>query len=119
MEELSVPTSTSSIVDPSERKSNDFSVVKLTALTTTDNPFDPFTQFDSWYKFDMEKGYNTSGLLARFARTSDESSDFDNAQAIEEAIDTILWVFKGSNLFKKIEMTSHLDYENEEGEGGL
>ena len=28
------------------------------ALTTFDNPFDPFEQFNSWFMFDCEKGYN-------------------------------------------------------------
>ena len=29
------------------------------AITTVDNPFDPFDNFDSWYRFDMDKGYNS------------------------------------------------------------
>ena len=27
-----------------------------TTITTFDNPFDPFEQFDSWFLFDCEKG---------------------------------------------------------------
>ena len=26
-------------------------------LTTIDNPFDPFEQFDEWLMFDKQKGY--------------------------------------------------------------
>ena len=37
-------------------------------LTTFDNPFDPFEQFTSWFLFDVEKGYNTCGRLARIAK---------------------------------------------------
>ena len=35
------------------------------ALTTFDNPYDPFEQFSDWFLFDMEKGYNTCAYLAR------------------------------------------------------
>lgn len=28
-------------------------------ITTIDNPFNPFTQFDDWNKFDCDEGYNT------------------------------------------------------------
>lgn len=59
-------------------------------LTTVDNPYDPFTQFDEWYRFDTQSGYHTSALLARIVRTSDELSDADQSVAIELAIDEIV-----------------------------
>lgn len=60
------------------------------ALTTIDNPYDPFTQFDEWYSFDTGKGYNTCGYLARIARTSEDLSDFDNDLETRRAIDEIV-----------------------------
>lgn len=62
----------------------------LHMLTTTDNPFDPFTEFDEWYGFDQTKGYNTPSFLARVVRTSDELSEADQDAAIEDAIDEIV-----------------------------
>lgn len=59
-------------------------------LTTIDNPFDPFTQFNSWYAFDTQYGYNTSAYLARIVRSSDELSDPDQDVAMEQAIDEIV-----------------------------
>lgn len=59
-------------------------------LTTADNPFNPFTDFDSWLSFDESKGYNTCSYLARIAMTSDELSEADEALAIDEAIDEIV-----------------------------
>jgi hypothetical protein len=59
-------------------------------LTTRDNPYDPFEQFDSWFAFDISHGYNSCGFLARIAKTSDQLSDRENEQEIEEAIDWIL-----------------------------
>lgn len=59
-------------------------------LTTTDNPFDPFTQFDEWYAFDENAGYFTTSFLARIVITSDELSDADRSLAIELAIDEII-----------------------------
>ena len=59
-------------------------------LTTFDNPFDPFEQFDSWFLFDVEKGYNSCAYLARIARTSDQFSDKENEKEVENAIDEII-----------------------------
>lgn len=59
-------------------------------LTTVDNPWDPFTQFDEWYRFDTAAGYHTSALLARIVRSSDELSEADDSAAIEAAIDEIV-----------------------------
>lgn len=60
------------------------------ALTTVDNPFDPFTQFNQWFAFDTTHGYHSSSLLARIARSSDDLSDADQHVAIQEAIEEIV-----------------------------
>jgi hypothetical protein len=59
-------------------------------LTTIDNPYDPFDQFDDWYAFDSRHGYNTPSFLARVVVTSDELSEADQNLAIELAIDEIV-----------------------------
>lgn len=59
-------------------------------LTTTDNPFNPDTQFDEWKAFDDIQGYNTCSYLARITKTSDDLSPLDQAIAVEEAIDEIV-----------------------------
>ena len=71
------------------------------ALTTFDNPFDPFKQFDSWFSFDMEKGYNSCAYLARIARTSDQLTDEENEREIERAIDEIIY-YDFMNIYKKV-----------------
>ena len=59
-------------------------------LSTIDNPYDPFTQYDDWYGYDESKGYHTCAYLARVTNTSNELSDADYYAAIDEAIDEIL-----------------------------
>jgi hypothetical protein len=59
-------------------------------LTTVDNPYNPFTQWDEWYSWDADAGYHTPGLLARIVKTSDELSDADQHLAIQQAIDEII-----------------------------
>ena len=59
-------------------------------LTTTDNPYDPSTQFASWFLFDVENGYNSCGIVARLARTSDRLTDEENAEELERVIDRII-----------------------------
>ena len=73
-------------------------------LTTVDNPYNPFTQFDNWYAFDEQIGYHSCGLLARLAVTSDELTDEQNQMAIDEAVNDILDLFPG--LYKIVYPTS-------------
>ena len=79
-------------------------MIKECALTTIDNPFDPFDQFDSWYRFDMDKGYCSCSYLARIARTSDQFTDQENNQEIERAIDEII-KYDSKNIYKKVTRT--------------
>lgn len=59
-------------------------------ITTTDNPFDFFTQFDDWFQFDESKGYHTCSYIARIAKVSNDLSDLDNENEIARAIDEII-----------------------------
>lgn len=70
-------------------------------LTTFDNPYDPFTQFERWMLFDMEKGYGTCAYLGRVAKTSDEFTDAEYNEAIEAAIDEII-KYDFMNTYKKV-----------------
>lgn len=59
-------------------------------ITTKDNPFDQFTDFRSWFLFDIEKGYNTSGLLARMLQVSEVLTDEEVNELVEAAVDRII-----------------------------
>ena len=70
-------------------------------LTTIDNPFDPFTQFEQWFLFDVEKGYNSCSYLARIAKTSDQFTEDENDKEIERSIDEII-KYDFMNIYKKV-----------------
>ena len=70
------------------------------ALTTVDNPFDPFKDFDKWFLFDIVKGHNSCDYLASIATTSDQLTDKENETEIERAIDEI--VSLNPTLYKKV-----------------
>lgn len=71
------------------------------ALTTIDNPFNPFEQFTNWFLFDEEKGYHSCAYLGRIARTSDQLTDEENDSEVERAIDEII-KYDFMNVYKKV-----------------
>ena len=76
--------------------------MRAVMLTTIDNPFDPFTQFDKWLTYDQSKGYFTNEYLARIVKTSDELSETDQFLAIEQAIDEIVQL-NVLGIYRKVE----------------
>lgn len=79
-------------------------------LTTFDNPYNPFVNFDDWYRFDMDKGYNSCAYLDRIAKTSSQLSDKENDEEVERAIDEII-KYDFMNLYMKLRESDEFDYE--------
>ena len=75
--------------------------MRVAMVTTTDNPYDPITQFDDWYAFDELQGYHTSSYLGRIAKTSPDLSPIDQAIAVEEAVDEIV-KYNLLGIYKKV-----------------
>lgn len=59
-------------------------------LSTIDNPFDPFDQFDDWLEFDIDKGYYSCAYLARIANIGDDFTEKEANDEIGRAIDEIV-----------------------------
>lgn len=60
-------------------------------LTTVDNPWNPFTQWDEWYAYDSSMGYRTPERLARMMRTlAIEARVDDESTMADEAMDELI-----------------------------
>lgn len=70
-------------------------------LTTIDNPFNPFDDFDSWFLFDVEKGYYSCSRLARITNNSNDLTELEERKDLERAIDEIVRN-DPTNLYTKI-----------------
>ena len=77
--------------------------MSATFVTTLDNPFDYWTQFDEWNAFDMEKGYNTCSYISRIANTSSEMSEKDYEDEVNHAVDEILRLNLTGNYVKTVQ----------------
>ena len=82
------------------------------ALTTIDNPHDPFTEFLAWFTFDAAHGYHTPSVLARLVRSSPELSYEEQLMANEAVIDELI----NENvigIYKKVTREIPNPFENE------
>lgn len=77
------------------------------AVTTTDNPYNPLTDFDRWDNYDRMQGYGTSEYLARVVRTTTEFGEGTYAEDIDRAVNEIVllnlisWTHPGIS-YKKV-----------------
>lgn len=76
-------------------------------ITTFDNPFSPFTQFDEWYQYDTTNGYDTLGLLSRMSLSSPNLSIDDQNRIIESAMLDLIKMFP-----KTYRLVVEGDYKN-------
>lgn len=60
------------------------------ALTTIDNPYDPFDDFKNWFTYDVLHQHNTCERLDRVAMINDLLSEPEKDSEIERAIDSII-----------------------------
>jgi hypothetical protein len=59
-------------------------------ITTNDNPFDPFEDFDNWNQYDIEKGWYSCSKLDREAKVQDYFTEIEYNNEISRAIDEII-----------------------------
>lgn len=81
-------------------------------LTTFDNPYDPFEDFDSWLMYDKEKGYDCCEKVARIAQLSDDMSEKEINEEIDRAIDAIVKNDFMNVYKKKVKMQDSAQEEN-------
>lgn len=53
-------------------------------LTTVDNPYSPFKQWDEWLAYDESRGHNTCALLSRVCHASEVIEDHAIAYAMRD-----------------------------------
>lgn len=69
-------------------------------ITTYDNPYDYFKQFDEWLNYDRQKGYFTLEYVGRLAKLAPDLSDEEEKNEIENVIDSIIeW---NGEFYKKV-----------------
>jgi len=75
--------------------------MRVVALTTVDNPFNPLENFEEWFKVDMQFNYNTCALLARIAPTPPGNLPSGYVESLkEQCIDR--WVAMFPQTYKKV-----------------
>lgn len=90
-------------------------------VTTMDNPYDYFTEFDEWYAFDISHGYdvigkpyNTLNYVARVADVNDSMSEEEYTMAVNEAVDEIVKMNLTGNYRKIYEKPVKKKEENDD-----
>jgi len=68
-------------------------------LTTIDNPYNPYTNYEEWEAYDRQQGYYTPEYIARVADTKNNFLDIETKASL--AIDEILF-YNFLKIYKKV-----------------
>ena len=80
-------------------------------LTTIDNPFDPFTQFQDWYTFDCGKRYDTYNYLDRVVNVTKDMTKKEVDEAYNQGMKDI--VFYNPELYRIVSKEVEVDETND------
>lgn len=72
-----------------ETKSKEF------LITTIDNPYNPFSEYEDWLRFDEENGYNTQNYVARVLQVKDLDDSLSEDEKLDIALESILSINQG------------------------
>lgn len=71
------------------------------AITTIDNPYDPFDEFTEWFQFDVDNGYSTCSKIARLSEVKDYMPNEVKINEVELIIDRLIEI-DPLNMYKKV-----------------
>ena len=74
------------------------------AITTIDNPYNPFDNFTQWDLFDKEMDYCSNQKIARFVNFTDDMTEQELLEENERAIDRFRAI-DPTGLFVKVKRT--------------
>lgn len=81
------------------------------AISTFDNPYNPFDNFDEWFRYDTDKGYGSCQVLAALTETFEGMTDKEFNEEMERGINELL-LADPVNLYIKVVRESD-DFEDE------
>lgn len=85
-------------------------MIRVVALSTKDNPFNPITQFSKWIQFDKLAGYSCCEYVARLANYSNFMSEEEKDLETERVIDDIVASDPMENYIKVVAYTDDPEY---------
>ena len=84
---------------------------RLVRITTIDNPYDPFEEFNNWFLSDIEKGYYTCEKLGRLSNYNELMTEKEEKEETERTIDRLIEI-DPLGIYKKVEKYIDQDEEN-------
>ena len=85
-------------------------VIVETFITTFDNPFDPFTNFNEWCSYDCQLGYNTCALIDRVFNAFNESNSNDETEIEEQRVEAMKRIVSlMPNVYKLVSNETYVD----------